>query len=102
MHPRRIVALLVHADGAVHAVVDHHKNDVQLVLDRGGQLLPVHLKTAVPVPRHHDTLRVRQLGRDCRRHSVAHRAAVGGKLGTKLAVAIETVQPHGIVARAIG
>src|SRR5450755_2464118 len=47
---RRVIALLVHADGAVHAVVDHDENHIQLVLDRGGNFLPVHLKAAVAVP----------------------------------------------------
>src|SRR5260370_25271690 len=43
-----ILALLVHADGAVHAVIDHDHDDRQLVLDGGRELLAVHEKAAVP------------------------------------------------------
>src|SRR5437588_3574947 len=58
VHPRRVGTLLMHANGAVHTVVDDHEDDIQLALNGSGELLPVHLKTAVPVPGHHDTLRM--------------------------------------------
>jgi len=45
--PVRIVALLVHADGAVHAVVDQQHDDGQLVLHGGCKLLAMHQKVAI-------------------------------------------------------
>ena len=92
----------MHADGAVHAVVDDHKDDIQLALNGSGELLPVHLKTPVPIPRHHDTLRMGRLGRDRRRDSVSHRAVVRSELGPETAMAIEAMQPHRVVACAVG
>src|SRR5215211_8147289 len=38
----RIVALLVHADGAIHGVVEKDHEDRQVVLHGGGEFLPVH------------------------------------------------------------
>ena len=37
----------MHPDRAVHAVVDHHDDDRQAVLNRGGEFLPVHEEVAV-------------------------------------------------------
>src|SRR3546814_16175151 len=37
---RRVFTLLVHADGAIHAVVDHHDDDIGAILDGGGEFLP--------------------------------------------------------------
>ena len=45
--PLGIVALLVHADRAVAAVVDHDHQQVGAVLRRGCQLLAVHQEVAV-------------------------------------------------------
>ena len=43
----RMLALLVHADGAVHAVVDDDDDDRQPVLHGGRQFLPGHQEAAV-------------------------------------------------------
>src|SRR5690242_14382107 len=45
--PPWIVPLLMHADGAVAAVVHHQYDDGELVLHGGGQLLPGHEEVAV-------------------------------------------------------
>ena len=37
----------MHADGAIHAVVDHHHDDGQVVLDGGGEFLAVHHEAAI-------------------------------------------------------
>ena len=42
-----MLALLVHADRAVHAVVDHDDDDRQLILDGRRQLLAGHQEAAV-------------------------------------------------------
>ena len=46
-HAAGIVALLVHADGAVHAVVDDHDDDRQVVLHGGREFLAGHQEVAV-------------------------------------------------------
>src|SRR5579883_798085 len=48
-----IFALLMHADGAVHAVVDDDNGEWQSVLDGGRELLTVHQEIAVPRDAHH-------------------------------------------------
>ena len=50
----RIVALLVHADGAEHAVVEQHDDGFGTVLGGGSQLLAVHQKVAVTSHGQHD------------------------------------------------
>jgi hypothetical protein len=70
----RIVAFLVHADGAVGAVVDDHDDDVDPVLDRRGYLLPGH--QIVPVAGDADDVAVGvdALARDGGGIAVAHGA----------------------------
>src|SRR5919201_2015127 len=46
-HSPGIVALLVHANGAVHTVVDDNDDDRQLVLHRGREFLASHEEIAV-------------------------------------------------------
>ena len=82
----RIFALLVHADRAVHAVVDDQHDDRRAVLHRGRELLPVHEELAVARERDHRALRLRDLRRDRRRHAVAHRAAGRRELRAPAAV----------------
>jgi len=102
VHPRRIFALLVHAYGAVHAVVDHDEHHVRAVLRRGREFLPAHQKAAVPVPRNHHALGMHDFGRDRGGHAVAHGAAGGRELGAECAVLIEAVQPAGVIPGAVG
>ena len=47
MDPARKVALLVHADGAVDAVVDHDEERRRPVLHRRGEFLAGHQEAAV-------------------------------------------------------
>ena len=49
-HAPRVLALLVHADRPVHAVVDDDEDDIRAVLHGGGEFLPVHLEAAVAIP----------------------------------------------------
>ena len=53
----RVFALLVHADRAVHAVVDDDDHDVELVLHRRRELLARHEEAAVAREADHRALR---------------------------------------------
>src|SRR6185437_12834046 len=55
-HTPRIFALLMHANGAVLAIVDDDDNDRRAVLHGGSELLAVHQKAAVAGKGDHDTL----------------------------------------------
>src|SRR6516162_3561536 len=63
-HPAGIVALLVHADGAVHAVVDDDDDHRQAVLHGGCELLPCHQEIAVTGKRDDRALRCQPLHSD--------------------------------------
>ena len=101
-NPTRIGELLMHADGAQHAVVDHDHDDRQIVLDGGGEFLPVHQETAVAGKGDDGALRVQALGRHGGRNAVPHRSRGRRKLGVELGEAIVAMGPDGIVAGAIG
>src|SRR6266567_6362209 len=96
-----ILTLLVHADGAVHAVVDHDDDDRQLVLDGGRELLAAHEKAAVAGEAHYAALGIEPLSRDRGGNTVTHRARDRSELGREAAEAIEAVNPAGIIAGAI-
>src|SRR5207248_2829783 len=57
----RILALLVHADGAVAAIVDDDQDEGQPVLDGGGELLPGHQEVSVAGEADHQALRMHRL-----------------------------------------
>ncbi len=100
--PAGVVPLLMHADGAEHVVVDHDHDDVQAILHRGRQLLPVHQVTAVAGEADHRALGVDGLGGDRRRQAVAHGPGGRRELGAVALVLEEAVDPDGIVAGAVG
>ena len=101
----RVVALLVHADGAVHAVVQEHDDGFGTVLRGSGQLLPVHQKVAVTGHGQHHAA-----GGDGRcnagRYAITHRAIGGCQLRFvplgQAVVLVKAVHPAGKVARAVG
>ncbi|MNL46467.1 hypothetical protein D3C87_1691820 [compost metagenome] len=70
----RIAALLVHANGAVHAVIDHDYHQTSVVVCGRRQLLTVHEEATVTGKRHNHALRCSDLGCHRRWNSVTHRA----------------------------
>ena len=98
----RIVAFLVHADGAVGAVVDDHDHDMDAVLDRRGDLLTGHEVVAVAGDADDVAIGVDRLGGDGGGIAIAHGAGGRGQLGVPGAVAVEAVQPGGEIAGAVG
>src|SRR5262245_33123306 len=82
-HPRGILALLMHADGAVETVVHHQRHEIRTVLRRGGDLLTGHEEVAIAAETEHRALRLGQLRRDRRRIAVAHRAIGRAELGAE-------------------
>src|SRR5574338_1250078 len=85
--PFRILPLLVHADGAVAAVVRDDDEEVRAILRGGGQLLAVHQEVAVPGDAHHRAVLEAQRGGDRSGQTVAHGAAGRRELGRHGAVA---------------
>ena len=84
----RVLALLVHADRAVRAVVDDDADELAsaaagAVRDGGGQLLPGHQEVAVAGDVDDRARRLQQRGRDRRRHAVAHRALRSARAGVR-------------------
>src|SRR5690606_31310278 len=100
-----VLALLVHADGAVTAVVEQQHDAFSAVHDRRGQLLSVHEEVAVA-----GNGERRASGKDggghTSGHAVAHGAVGGCELGLvafdQTVITIEPVQPAGEVAGAVG
>ena len=101
-HAARIIALLVHADGAVEPVVMDHDDHRQLVLHGGGEILPGHHEVAVAGDADHRALGMDRLDAERRRKSVTHRARGRADMGGVFAETIEAVNPAGEIARAIG
>ena len=92
----------MHADGAVHAVVENNHHNRQLVLCGGGEFLPVHHKAAVAGKADHFALGVLVFGGHGGGQAVAHGAGCGRQLGAEAAVAVEAVQPGGVITGAVG
>jgi hypothetical protein len=100
-HPGGVVALLMHADRAVHAVVGDDPDHRKVVLRGRRQLLPGHEKAAVAGEAYDGAFRVDQLGRDRRRRAVAHRAAGRAELRAIAPVLVVAVDPDTVVAGAV-
>ena len=73
-----------------------------LVLHGGSELLAVHHEAAIAVPGDDDPLRIDGFGGDGGRHAIAHGTAGRRQLGAEAPVAVEAVQPGGVVAGAVG
>ncbi len=69
----RIRTFLVHADRAVHLVVEHQHDRRDAVVERGGDLLSGHQETAVANHADHHAIGERDLGADRGGNAVAHR-----------------------------
>ena len=100
--PSRILALLMHADRAEHAVIDQQHDQRRIVLHRGGKFLAGHHEVAVTGDRNHHALRMPQLGGDGRGHRIAHGTRGGCQLGLVAAMPIEAMNRRGEVAGAVG
>ena len=96
-----IFTLLVHADGAVEAVVDDDDEQIGTVLDRRRNLLAVHQEVAVA--RDADHRPVLEADRACNRcgKAVSHRARRRRKLRRHAAVAPVAVPPAREIAGAV-
>ena len=101
-HAARIFALLMHADGAVHAVVGDDGDDGQRILHGGRQLLAGHQEAAVALEIDDRAIGVRELGGDRRRQAVAHRAGGRRELRAIALVLEVAMQEGGVVAGAVG
>ena len=96
-----IFALLVHADGAVAAVVDDDHEQVGAVLRGGRQLLAVHQEIAVAGDADHRPVLEADRGGDRGGDAVAHGAAGRRELRRHRAVAPVAVPPAREIAGAV-
>ncbi len=80
------MAFLVHADGAIHAVVDQDHDNRQLILDGGGEFLAMHHEAAIAGEAYYGFRGVDPFGAHCRGQAIAHGARGGRQLR---AVALE-------------
>src|SRR5690606_41666979 len=92
----RIIALLMHTDGAVHAVVDDDDDDWRLVLDGGRKLLRTHEEAAVSRKGDNRPLRETTLGCYRRGGAVAQRSRGRGRLGGAAAVGVAPLHATGV------
>src|SRR5262249_12511005 len=97
-----IVALLMHADGAVDAIVDDHHDYRRAILHGGRDFLAGQLEAPVAGEGHYRALGMSELRRDRRGQAVAHRAGGWRELRAVAAEPVEAVDPAGIVAGTIG
>ena len=92
----------MHADRAVHAVVDQNHDDRQAVLNGGGEFLPVHQKIAVAGEADDRPFREQALRADRRRQAETHRAGRRAELLLDAAKAQEAADPDREIAGAVG
>ena len=86
--------LLMHPDGAVHAVVADDHDQRQPVFDRGHELQPGHLEAAVAGERDDRALGMLQLGGDGRGQAIAHRTRGRREFGADIADSARTDAPR--------
>ena len=98
----RVVALLVHADGAVASGCRRRGRRPGAGLHGSRELVARHLEVAVAGDADDGAVRVADLGGDGGGQAVAHGARGRGELGAAAAAAIVAVQPGGEVAGAVG
>ena len=91
-------ALLMHADRAVHLVVEHQHDRCDAVMEGRGDLLPRHHEAAIADHADDHAVGERDLGADRRRHAVAHRAVGRSDIALPVAEIQEARGPAGEVA----
>src|SRR5260221_2916846 len=73
--PPWIVTFLMHADCTVHAVVEHHHNNGNIVLDGSGEFLSVHQEIAIAGKCYNHSIWKLALCQHGRRRSIPHGSA---------------------------
>src|SRR5690606_33019692 len=100
--PPGVVTLLVHADRAVHPVVEHQDEEADVVLGGGGELARAHEEVAVTGEAHHVAPWLGDARGNRGRDPVAHRARGWRELRAQAAVAPEAMGPGREIAGAVG
>ena len=92
----------MHADRAIHAVVDDDHDDRQIILYGGREFLPVHQEIAVARETHDHPFRRQAFRADRGRQAVAHGAGIRRKLAAEPLRAQKAPDADRKIARAIG
>ena len=92
----------MHANGAVHTVIDDDKNHADVVLHRGGEFLSGHQKIAVAAKSYDGAMGVDELRRNARWRAITHRAIGRCQLRTRLAQRIKAMQPLAKISGTVG
>src|SRR5690606_13500928 len=100
-YPARIMLFLVHAYGAVDAVIDKNDDDGKLILNCRGEFLSMHHETTVSGKTDYGFGRVQPLGGDRRRQAIAHRSRGRSQLRAVALEVMKAMQPSRIVPRAV-
>src|SRR6516225_2674154 len=101
-YPAGEAALLMHADGAVHRVVEYQNDRSRPFQHRGRQLLPGHHKAAVAAKADDQAVGIDELGGDRGGHAVTHRPAGRPELTSWPAVLQKAVGPAAEIAGVAG
>ena len=99
-NPARKFSLLVHSDGAEHAIVDQHDDNRQAILNSSRKLLSIHKKIAVSGKANDGPIREHSRRADRCRKAKAHRAGGGSDLLLNSTKAQKAADPDGEVAGA--
>ena len=97
-----MIPFLVHADGAIHPVIENQDDRCSPVEHRGRDLLTGHAETAVADTADHHAIRVGDLGANCGRDRISHGAAGRPKQETAAAKTQKPLRPATEVARVDG
>ena len=89
-------------DRAIHAIVQHQRDDGQAILRGGDEFLSAHQKIAIAADRNHAALGIKPLERHCGGHAIAHGLGHRREMGAEIPETVEAVNPGGETARAVG
>ena len=96
------MSLLVHAYGAIAAIVDDQHDGPSLGLQRGPKLLAVHLEITIASKTDHAALWILNLRGNCRWQAIAYGARLRRKQPLVLRKLHKFIGPNGEISCAIG
>jgi hypothetical protein len=98
MDVARVLALLMHANRAVHAVVDDDEQNGQAVLHGRREFLPAHQEATIAGKADDRAFGMHRFRGDGGGNAVTHRARSGRELRTEAPISMKPLHPTGVVA----